>query len=59
MSSTRQVIALAAVGNLGRYICEELVADDRFDVVVISRQVIRARPILPLSTSNSGLLRPE
>jgi uncharacterized protein YbjT (DUF2867 family) len=55
MSSTRQVIALAAVGNLGRYICEELVADDRFDVVVISRQVIRAHSILPLSTSNSGL----
>lgn len=35
----RQTIALVAVGNLGKYIYEELNLDDRFDVVVISRQV--------------------
>ncbi len=39
MSNKRQTIALAGVGNLGRYICEELISDDRFDVVAISRQV--------------------
>ncbi|KAI4251761.1 MAG: hypothetical protein LQ352_004673 [Teloschistes flavicans] len=37
MSSPRPVIALAGVGNLGRYICEELVASAHFDVVVLSR----------------------
>ncbi|KAI4090958.1 MAG: hypothetical protein L6R37_007813 [Teloschistes peruensis] len=35
--ASRQVIALAAVGCMGRYVCEELLKDDRFDVVVISR----------------------
>ncbi|MCJ1228201.1 hypothetical protein MMC12_004862 [Toensbergia leucococca] len=33
----RQVIALAGVGNFGRYVCEELLEDPRFKVVVISR----------------------
>lgn len=37
-----QVIALVGVGNLGRYICEALLADDRFDVVVLARRVISA-----------------
>ncbi|MCJ1470878.1 hypothetical protein MMC07_009525 [Pseudocyphellaria aurata] len=37
MAVPRQVIALAGVGCLGKYVCEELLADDRFDVVVISR----------------------
>ncbi|KAL8700001.1 MAG: hypothetical protein Q9224_001172, partial [Gallowayella concinna] len=36
-SKSRQVIALAAVGCMGKYVCEELLADDRFDVIVISR----------------------
>lgn len=40
--STRKVIALAGVGNLGRYVCEQLVSDDRFSVVLLSRQVYRA-----------------
>ena len=35
----RQMIALAGVGGLGKYICEELLADAKFDVVVISRAV--------------------
>ncbi|KAI4250908.1 MAG: hypothetical protein LQ352_005184 [Teloschistes flavicans] len=35
--TSRQVIALAAVGCMGKYVCEELLKDDRFDVVVISR----------------------
>jgi saccharopine dehydrogenase-like NADP-dependent oxidoreductase len=39
MSDKQQTIALAGVGNVGKYIYEELAADDRFDVVVISRQV--------------------
>lgn len=42
--TSRQVIALAAVGCMGKYVCEELLKDDRFDVVVISRSVrIRSR----------------
>ena len=39
MTPSGQVIALAAVGCMGKYVCEELLADDRFDVVVISRGV--------------------
>ncbi|KAL8711223.1 MAG: hypothetical protein Q9220_004368 [cf. Caloplaca sp. 1 TL-2023] len=37
MGFSRQTIALAAVGSMGKFVCEELLADDRFDVVVISR----------------------
>ncbi|KAI4100216.1 MAG: hypothetical protein L6R37_005621 [Teloschistes peruensis] len=37
MSHSKPVIALAGVGNLGRYICEELLASPNFDVVVLSR----------------------
>ncbi|KAG8530084.1 uncharacterized protein KY384_005566 [Bacidia gigantensis] len=37
MATARQTIALAGVGNLGRYICEEFVASPDFDVVVLSR----------------------
>ncbi|KAL8848891.1 MAG: hypothetical protein Q9221_006116 [Calogaya cf. arnoldii] len=37
MDPARQTIALAAVGGMGKFVCEELLADDRFDVVVISR----------------------
>ncbi|KAL8931107.1 MAG: hypothetical protein Q9208_000211 [Pyrenodesmia sp. 3 TL-2023] len=37
MNPARQTIALAAVGSMGKFVCEELLADDRFDVVVISR----------------------
>jgi len=39
MPNTQKTIALAGVGSLGEYIYEELTADDRFSVVVISRQV--------------------
>lgn len=35
----KQVIAIAGVGELGRYICEELASDSRFTVVVLTRQV--------------------
>jgi len=33
-----QTIALAGVGDCGRYICEELSRDDRYNVVVLTRQ---------------------
>ena len=46
-SQSRQVIALAAVGCMGKYVCEELLADDRFDVVVISRAVSRPERVHP------------
>ncbi|KAB8218710.1 NAD(P)-binding protein [Aspergillus novoparasiticus] len=35
---TRQVIALAGVGNLGKYLCEELLKDSRYSLVILSRQ---------------------
>ncbi|KAL8726070.1 MAG: hypothetical protein Q9166_006949 [cf. Caloplaca sp. 2 TL-2023] len=34
----RPLIALAGVGDLGRYVCEELVASSYFDVIVLSRR---------------------
>ncbi|KAL8773736.1 MAG: hypothetical protein Q9209_001504 [Squamulea sp. 1 TL-2023] len=37
MGDSRQTIALAAVGSMGKFVCEELLADKRFHVVVISR----------------------
>ncbi|KAI4120889.1 MAG: hypothetical protein LQ338_006696 [Usnochroma carphineum] len=33
----RKVVALAGVGDLGKYVCEELLASPDFDVVVLSR----------------------
>jgi len=39
MSMTPQVIALAGAGDLGRYVCEELLASDQFHVVVLTRGV--------------------
>ena len=39
MAASRQTIALAAVGSMGKFVCEDLLADDRFNVVVISRGV--------------------
>ncbi|KAI4145783.1 MAG: hypothetical protein LQ341_002273 [Variospora aurantia] len=41
MTVSRQTIALAAVGSIGKFVCEELLSDDRFNVVVISRGVRR------------------
>ncbi|KAI0517551.1 hypothetical protein F5B22DRAFT_603356 [Xylaria bambusicola] len=38
MAPTVQTIALVAVGNLGKYVCEALVVDPRYDVVVITRK---------------------
>lgn len=35
----RHTIALVGFGNLAKFICEEISADDRFALVVISRQV--------------------
>lgn len=52
-----QVIALAAVGCMGRYVCEELLKDDRFDVVVISRSVrtwYRQHKVYPLTPKQKG-----
>ncbi|KAI4097679.1 MAG: hypothetical protein LQ339_006724 [Xanthoria mediterranea] len=37
MAASPQTIALAAVGSMGKFVCEDLLADDRFNVVVISR----------------------
>ena len=37
--SHRQVIAVAGVGDLGKYICEELQASEDFDVIALSRKV--------------------
>lgn len=37
MSDSRQTIALAGAGDLGRYVYEELLASPLFDVVVLSR----------------------
>ena len=39
MTDNRQVIALCSVGSLGKYLCDELLADGRYTFVVISRQV--------------------
>lgn len=39
MSTTPPIIALAGVGDLGRYVCEELLASSQFEVVVLSRGV--------------------
>ncbi|RFU34403.1 hypothetical protein B7463_g1944, partial [Scytalidium lignicola] len=38
MADSRQVIALCSVGNLGKYLCDELLADGRYAFIVISRQ---------------------
>lgn len=35
----REVIALAGVGNLGKYLCEELLSSSIYSVIVISRNV--------------------
>ena len=48
MPNTREVIAVAGVGDLGKYICEELVASDQFDVIVLSRGVSRPKPRISL-----------
>ena len=46
MTDNDQVIAVCSVGNLGKYLCEELLADGRYKFVVISRQVsARLRPL--------------
>ena len=39
MTDNYQVIALCSVGSLGKYLCDELLADGRYKFVVISRQV--------------------
>lgn len=38
-ATKRQTIALVGFGNLAKFICEEISADDRFALIVISRQV--------------------
>lgn len=52
MGHSRQVIALAGVGNLGRYVCEELSASPEFEVIVLTRgvslpSIMRERPQIP------------
>lgn len=42
MENGKQVVALAGVGAVGKYLCEELLASDRFDVVVLSRSKQKA-----------------
>lgn len=39
MADHRQVVAVAGVGHLGRYICEELLASPHFEVIVLARPV--------------------
>lgn len=39
MATDREVIVVAGVGELGRYICEELQASSGFEVVVLTRGV--------------------
>ncbi|KAK1140882.1 hypothetical protein N8T08_009755 [Aspergillus melleus] len=49
-----QVIAIAGgAGNLGRYLIEELLKDDRFSVVVLTRQQLpQDSPSTPVSSPN-------
>lgn len=44
MTDDHAVIALCSVGNLGKYFCDELLADGRYPFVVISRQVCPGPP---------------
>jgi len=39
MVTSSQVIAVAGAGDLGKYACEELLRDERYDLVVLSRKV--------------------
>ena len=39
MSSVPVTIAVAGVGHLGRYLCEELLASPHFKIAVLTRQV--------------------
>jgi len=39
MVQARQTIALAGVGDLGRYVCEGLIESSEFDIVVLTREV--------------------
>ena len=39
MTGNDQVIAVCSVGSLGKYLCDELLADGRYKFVVINRQV--------------------
>lgn len=48
MVKDRQTIALAGVGDLGRYVCEELLESSEFDIVVLTREVSK-QLILKLS----------
>ncbi|KAF2420711.1 NAD(P)-binding protein [Tothia fuscella] len=38
MTTARKLIALAGAGDLGKYACEELLRDERFDLAVLSRK---------------------
>ncbi|KAL8713670.1 MAG: hypothetical protein Q9220_002196 [cf. Caloplaca sp. 1 TL-2023] len=38
MTDNHQVIAVCSVGSLGKYLCDELLADGRYSFVVINRQ---------------------
>ena len=57
MAGDRQVIAVAGVGHLGRYICEELLAAPDFDIIVLSRQV--SLPIRPNTLNNHNAQDPS
>ena len=46
MPTTRKVIALAGVGDLGRYVSEELHASNHFDCVILTRGVCVSQLIM-------------
>ncbi|KAL9031262.1 MAG: hypothetical protein Q9196_000700 [Gyalolechia fulgens] len=50
----RQVIAIAGAGDLGRYICEEILASPDFSVVILTRSV-KHPPQIPLRNDKPTL----
>jgi saccharopine dehydrogenase-like NADP-dependent oxidoreductase len=39
MAISSQVIVIAGAGDLGKYACEELLRDERYNLLVLSRKV--------------------
>ncbi|KAL9638264.1 MAG: hypothetical protein Q9164_001667 [Protoblastenia rupestris] len=58
MSTTRQTIAVAGVGDLGKYICEELLASPHFDIIVLTRSVSHLTPQSSHTNPIKSLLNP-
>ena len=57
MVSDREVIVVAGVGDLGRYVCEELQASSEFEVVVLTRGVSKldSKSLRPTKRNPSSL----